>query len=52
MRSFEADELFQILSQHLSIDFSEGYEGDSVFVTCTISFDGDYLTSDSFRLDS
>jgi hypothetical protein len=52
MRDFDAQELFQILSEHLEIEFTEENEGDGTFVTCTISFDGDYLTSDNFRLDS
>lgn len=51
MRDSDAQEIFEILSQHLSVNFSEEYEGERLIVTATIMFDGDYIASDSFSLE-
>jgi len=51
VRDFDADALCQMLSEHLTIEFSDEYEGDRRFITATISFDGTFLTSDSISVE-
>jgi hypothetical protein len=50
MRDYDAQELCDMLSQHLTIELSDDYEGDCHFITATISFDGSYLASDSISV--